>query len=520
MRTVGNLLTAVISLTLFLGGAEWGVRTFGSERVRTYFDEQTERALGKPVPPKEPGEYRIFIFGGSAAYGFPVADRYSITAWLRKSFPLLLPQKKIRAINCGWPGKGSYHAAEGARLVTKYKPDLFILYTGENDFPTTNRLYADNWLYRLNLHLTFRSSAYRLLQNRMNRVRKKIVYGKSGYPEKHYREEIIAQKVYKRAETTDVQEERILQHHYSNLEGIARWSKQRGIQLILLTMPSNVHEIPPAASSHKSSLSKEELEAWNRWFQAAQSFEGKKEYHEALEAYEKAAQMDPGYAELQYRIGVVGEAVGDYEAARKAYVLARDYDRRPSRAKTRMNENVREISEKYKGGLVDVVSVFERLSPHGIISGDLVQDDVHPTVRAQQIIVDEILHAIAEKGWIAPSSEWQWRALEAAREDPARNEEWKVEGNLNAYRYLLRGLHFWGQGRYGDCVRDLEKSLELMPKFIEAYAFLGDAYCHLQKSHEALQAFGTLRKKDAALSELLMKKYPEIGKSYLQTVRQ
>ena len=519
MRILKNLLTATISLILFFGGLELGFRTFASERNRTYFEEQTERGLGTPVPQKEPGEYRIFVFGGSAAYGFPVADRYSITAWLRKSFPLLLPGRKVRVVNCGWPGKGSHHVVEGVRNITKYQPDLLIIYSGHNDFPTANRLYADNWLYRLNLHLIFRSTFYRFLDNRMNRVRKKIVYGKSGYPEKYYREEIIAKKFYKKVGVNDEEDKQIFRRHFLNLEDVIRWAKGKGVDVLFLSLASNVHEIPPAASTNSPRLSLEGRTRWDQWFQGGQVHQREKHFAEALRAYQEAAKIDPTYADLQYRLGIDYEATGDYEAAKKAYLLARDYDRSPTRAKSRMNENIRELTKKYGLIFVDVVSSFEKLSPHGIITGDLIYDDVHPSIKAQQIIVDEILHALAEKGKIAPSTEWRWQALETAREDPAQNGEWKIDGHLNAYRYLLRGLHLWGQGDYADCVVDLEKGLELMPKLIEMYAFLGDAYTHLQEKGRAAKAFQALTEQDAALSKLLRNKYPEIQESYVQTMK-
>src|SRR5258706_4754314 len=123
-KFVINLTILIVSPTLVLGAMELGSRIFLAHKVKTYFDEHTEMALGSPVPAKSPGEYRIFILGGSAAYGFPASDRYSITAWMNKSFPHLLPGKKIRVINCGWPGKASHQVLEGARTLIKYQPDL------------------------------------------------------------------------------------------------------------------------------------------------------------------------------------------------------------------------------------------------------------------------------------------------------------------------------------------------------------------------------------------------------------
>ena len=81
-----NCSLFLLTPALFFGTAEWATRSFYAKKINTYFDDQTEQILGKPAASKAPNEYRIFIFGDSAAYGFPVADHYSIAAWLRKSF--------------------------------------------------------------------------------------------------------------------------------------------------------------------------------------------------------------------------------------------------------------------------------------------------------------------------------------------------------------------------------------------------------------------------------------------------
>ncbi|HNV87171.1 MAG TPA: hypothetical protein PKL97_09465, partial [Candidatus Omnitrophota bacterium] len=127
---VANLLLLTVTPVLIFGIAEMSARLFLGKKVKTYFQDQTELELGAPVPRKQPDEYRIFIFGGSAAYGFPVADRYSIAAWLRKEFPYLLPGKKVKVMNCAWPGKASHHVREGTRNVLQFQPDLFIIYSG------------------------------------------------------------------------------------------------------------------------------------------------------------------------------------------------------------------------------------------------------------------------------------------------------------------------------------------------------------------------------------------------------
>jgi tetratricopeptide (TPR) repeat protein len=217
-------------------------------------------------------------------------------------------------------------------------------------------------------------------------------------------------------------------------------------------------------------------------------------------------------------MGGLYEKLGDFESAKAAFIKAKDSDALPLRAKSSLNELIRQLAEKHGLMFVDLVQILEPISPHGIIGSDLIYDNVHPTVQAQQLIADEISRALAAHGKMAPAEAWQWQALESAREDK-ENEEWKVEGSMNAHYYVLRGLTLWGQKRYAEAVPDLEKGLELMPKFIESYGFLGDAYWHLGQTQKAVDLFRKLAQEDPGLFKTLLTKYPEIGQSYTESSR-
>lgn len=506
-------LIIIISTTVVFGALELSIRKFYSHKLRTYFDHQTERALGYPVPKKEKDEYRIFIFGGSSAYGFPVSDRYSIAAWLRKSFPQLLPDKNVKIINCGWPGKASHHVLEGARTVLKYQPDLFIVYEGHNDFTVSNRLFLDNWLYRMNLRLYYSSAFYRWLHKKINKARKKLVYGRAGHTEKHYREEVIAKKVYEKTEVNEKEYQRIVEGWSRNMKKLLKIAKRHGIDVMFLNMPSNIRGIPPSFSANNPSLTENELKQWKLLYEKGQAAEKKGNIGEALNFYKRAARIDSTYAGLQYRLGKVYEKVGNYTWAKASYILAKDYDGFSSRARSALNNKIKNTAQNNDSYFVDVVGTLEKVSPHGILSTEIIYDDVHPTVEAQQLITEEILKVLSENNWKVPQSEWRWKQLEGAKTED-KDGEWEVDGSVNAYRYVLKGLKLWENGYYEEAIPDLEKGLELMPHFLDSYAFLGDAYYRTKQYKKASRAFSTLFRKDPALFKLLLNKYPEVKNSY------
>ena len=516
-KLIANILVMVLTCGAVIGGTEWAIGKFYGHKIRTYFEDQTVKALGDPVPPKASNEYRIFIFGGSTAYGFPLSDRYSITAWVGKMFPYLLPQKKVRMVNTAWPGKGSHYSMEGALNVLKYKPDLYVIYDGYNDVPIANRLYLDNGLYWLNLRLKFRSAAYRWLSNRLNRARKHIVYGSSGHAEKHYRDEVIANLVYKTSEITDEYYGRILKRFQQNVETIIAHAKRNGVDVLLVNLPANVQSIPPSLSVHSNGLTEAQISEWNLHYEEGVRLAKEGDHRLAIEAYKRAAAVDSKYAELQYKMGISYENAADYASAKASYNLARDLDALPYRAKSSMNQLIREMAEKHGLLFVDLVAAFERESPHGIVGNELIYDNVHPSEIAQLLIAEEIAKALSRNDKIAPGKDWQWQTLEGVRKNYEQSGEWQIDKSVESHHLILRAIHLWELGRYSEVIEGLEQGIQLKPDFIELYGFLGDAYWHLGEKEKALKAFHAFAEKDPRLFGTTLEKYPDIQQSYNQS---
>lgn len=504
---------SILSVVIFLGLAEWVVSKSKPHRSRSYFDEQTAKALGDPIPSKGQDESRIVVFGGSSAYGFPASDRYSITAWLRKSFKHVLPDQSIKVINCGWPGKASFHVLQGARAMLKYKPDLFIIYSGHNEFMVANRLFLDNRLHALSQEIYYTSAAYRYLTLRLNRLRKKLIYGKSGHAEKHYREETIANQVYRTIDVNLAEYERLVRAYVQNMEKVVRLARRHGVRVVFLTMPSNWRDEKPAKSVHRADLSPEEKIEWEVHYESGIKLLENRLYQPAVEAFKRAETIDKTFAELAFLMARAYEELSDYDAAKTYYVKARDLDVQPWRAKSSLNQAIRELAARHKLLLVDVEQAFSGMSPNGIIGHDLIHDNVHPSMGAQQKITEMILKVLYENNFPVDGGQWNWNALQAAKEGPAK-AEWAVDGMDFAYRYILNGLQRWEQQDYLQVVNDLTAGLEHMPEYHESYVFLADAYWHLGNPEKSREMYGKIREINPDLLAELVNRYPALGESF------
>jgi len=78
--------------------------------------------------------YRIFCLGGSTTYGRPYTDPTSFCGWLRELLPAADPSRNWEVINAGGISYASYRAAVVMEELTGYEPDLFIVYSGHNEF--------------------------------------------------------------------------------------------------------------------------------------------------------------------------------------------------------------------------------------------------------------------------------------------------------------------------------------------------------------------------------------------------
>ncbi len=84
---------------------------------------------------------RIFVLGGSTAFGVGVLDHQTFPSQLQKLFDTADLGFNVEVINAGWPGKESLSETNliNSRLLA-FSPDLFLVYDGWNDLTQ----YAEN----------------------------------------------------------------------------------------------------------------------------------------------------------------------------------------------------------------------------------------------------------------------------------------------------------------------------------------------------------------------------------------
>jgi tetratricopeptide (TPR) repeat protein len=165
-----------------------------------------------------------------------------------------------------------------------------------------------------------------------------------------------------------------------NLEDILQTAHRAGVPVVLSTVAVDLKDCAPFASIHRAGLSTNQLSAWDGIFEEGVTNETAGSYRNALALYRKAAEIDPQFAELQFRMGNCDLALTNPVQALQDFKLARDYDALEFRADTRINSTIREMAVQHsKDGvyLVDGAQVIAENSPDGIPGLNLFYEHVH-----------------------------------------------------------------------------------------------------------------------------------------------
>ena len=308
--------------------------------------------------------YRIFVLGESAAMGDP-DPAYGFSRYLEVMLRERFPKTKFEVINTGIVAIDSHVILPIARDLAHYKPDLFIVYAGNNEVvgpygPGTALTGSSLSLPAIRTSIFVRSTRIGQLLT------------KASEPRSDWKgmEMFLDKQV--RADSPSLQ--RTYANFASNLRDIVDVARASGARVLLSTVATNLKDCPPFASLHREGLATEALHEWSSLVQQGAALENARSFEDALKAYTAAAQIDDQYAELQFRIARCLWARGDYTAAKEHFVRAQDLDTLRFRADTKINDIIRSVasSSGKQVELLDARSALAGESPYGVIGSELV----------------------------------------------------------------------------------------------------------------------------------------------------
>lgn len=396
---------------------------------------------------KSPNTTRIFCLGGSTTYGRPYDDRTSFCGWLRAFLPSVDPNRRWEVINAGGISYASYRVARVMEELAQYEPDLFIIYTGHNEFLekrtydqilNTPEIVRD--LATLASHLRLYSTLHDVTYKRGDMLSTEVnaVLDRSVGPNDYHRD--------------DDMRDAILDHYETSLERMTYIAERVGAKIILVTPASNIKDFSPFKSEPAPTISALQIEEIDALKKVAQNALKEEHYQQALETTQKALAMDNRNAELLFMKGQAYSGLGQLQEARQAFVQARDEDVCPLRAITPIREIVTKVAQEQNTGLVDFVGIVRENSPDGIPGSDLFLDHVHPTIDGNRILALSLIQEMKNEGMVMPAH--TWNPTEITRITDELNNNLDEQTHAMALKNLSRVLMWAGKHKEAEQLID------------------------------------------------------------------
>jgi tetratricopeptide (TPR) repeat protein len=340
------------------------------------------------IPSAKPhGTYRIFVLGESAAMGDP-DPAYGFSRYLEVMLRARFPSMNFEVFNTGSVAINSHVLLPIAKGLADQRPDLFILYSGNNEVvgpygPGTALTASGMSLPVIRTSIFMRSTRLGQLLTKLGARRREW-----GGMEMFLDKQVSASSP-------------LMKYVYSNFESNLRdtiaVARASGARVIVATVATNLKDCAPFASQHREGLGQDDLRAWSALVQQGSDLEEERSYEPALKAYLAASAIDDQYAELEFRIARTSWMVGDYRAAAEHFSRARDLDTLRFRADSKINDINRSVAASAGAELLDIDKILSTESPNGILGSEFVYEHVHLTPEGNYLLARAMLLQIAGK---------------------------------------------------------------------------------------------------------------------------
>ena len=441
---------------------------------------------------KTANSFRIFCLGGSTTYGRPFDDRTSFCGWLREFLTSASPETKWDVFNAGGISYASYRVVRVMEELSHYEPDLFIVYTGHNEFleeRTYRELKKTPGILREVGGMVARTRVYSVVHKMLRstdtdatapagediheeqpaleaEVRTRLDGGVG--PDAYERDELLSNKV--------------AEHFQFNLNRMVEIAQSCGAKIVFITPAANLADCSPFKSEFRDGFTAQS--EWQNAFDEAQrQFEAER-FSDALESIKAAVRLAPEHAATQYLRGRILQQLSSHDLAKEALVTARDEDVCPLRAISPIVSTVRQVCAASKTPFIDFEEIAASRSDHGIPGESLFLDHVHPTVEGHRIVALELFDWLCDSGTVEKPKDWASRVAQVASRVEAKIDR-QTRGNalLNLSKVLA-----WA-GKHDDADRLALQADGLLKNSAETVYLAGNALLKDRKVDEAIARY-------------------------------
>lgn len=481
-RTAFTFITIVVIPLLFFALLELGLRVAGVGKSFDYFHEvdingqthyqENPDFADQFYPPslnigpventfsvkRDPELVRVFVFGGSAALGFPHKN-HGLDRLLAAQLRAALPTRRVEVINLAMTSVNSHVMYAVAESLPEHSADFAVILMGNNEVvgPYGPGTFNQNFLGSITairaLQALKRTRIWQALDALFQQARPTDamqelewqgmqMFTNNGVPR------------------DDPRMAGVYSHYERNLRDIIDTLRHKGMRVFLSSVPVNLRQSAPFLSVRGPGLSIDQLDQWReRTRQGAQSA-NEQNWEQSAEHFAAALALDPGYADTHFRLATALENVGKFQEAKAHYEHALDLDALRFRADTRINEIIRDVAASADGeglSFVDSVAAFERASTPLQPGWNLFLEHVHYDFAGNYILAAEISRSIMHDLNGADSYEPLPGAEVARRVGFPNNDTIAEIENLQG---MIQHPPFPGQSNYAELAAFLDDKLE------------------------------------------------------------
>ena len=365
---------------------------------------------------KQPGVARIFCVGGSTTYGRPYDDKTSYCGWLREFLPVADEGKTWEIVNAGGVSYASYRIAALMEELIEYKPDLFVVYCGHNEF-LEHRTYEAV----IEAPPALRDAGGLLSRTRiwtaMTRLRSAFTSSGNETPAtKQMLPDEVAEvlnltqgpETYRR---DDQLRAGIVGHYRYNLERMIEIARSAGAKVLLVTPAANLKDCLPFKSERAAAFDETDTQTLEALSVQLLDAEEQESLDEQLSALDRLLARDDRHAQTHFLRGRVLLGLGRDREAKTAFERARDEDVCPLRAVREILQIVRDVATDSDVALVDFARLAEDQADDGIPGEESFLDHVHPTIEMHRLLALALIEELIAQRFVRPGPSWTEQSI-------------------------------------------------------------------------------------------------------------
>ena len=370
-------------------------------------DADTSSDMQKLYPPRHVGgrERRIFVIGGSAAFGYAYPYSRTFSAELNRT---LGPggTHVYNAAKVGW--ESGEHAPIVQRIVEHHEAHTLIIFTGNNEWlrwrPSAQPPLERASVRALRVLAHSRAAAgvtYLMLRRNLDQMNVGTEH-KPQHVELSGLQFTLANPLPDEAfdpRRWHKVKLRYLDNFEGNLVTMIDQARRRGIRVIICTMPMQYKLSPAWKHPQPDSFDPRHREAVRKAIGDAVAAVSAGDESRVLEIIDGALALDPLPPVLHYLRARALEGLGRPAEAETAYAQCRENMIGNLGGMLSINRVIRRVAKNTGVTLVDVKKIFDDYEhAHGrYFNQNLVHDDCHPTPEGHQVIAGALMEVLVRE---------------------------------------------------------------------------------------------------------------------------